>query len=86
MSGVIADIHDGIIIRTSFFLSSFSVPSFLAFFEHFGQMKQAKEAYVKLFSGSETTCNSIFRRFGLILVDIFTFLTKVLTHDFLFSV
>ena len=44
MSGVIADIRDGIIIRTSFFLSSFSVPSFLALFEHFGQMKQAKEA------------------------------------------
>src|SRR5438128_7662803 len=43
-SGVMANIRDGIIIRTSFFLSSFSVPSFLTLFEHFGQMKQAKEA------------------------------------------
>jgi hypothetical protein len=44
MSGIMADIREGIIIRTSFLFASFSVPSFLASFEHFGQMKQAKEA------------------------------------------
>jgi len=38
-----ADIRDGIIIRTSF-LFLFSVLSFLALFDRFGQMKQAKEA------------------------------------------
>ena len=44
MSEVMADIRDGIIIRTSFLFTTFSVPSLLAPFEHFGQMKQAKEA------------------------------------------
>ena len=58
--------------------------TFRAKFWHFGQMKLAKEAYVKLFSGSETTCNSIFRRFGSILVKIFAYLIIVLTHEFTF--
>ena len=44
MSEVMADIRNGIIIRTSFLFASFSVPRFLALFEHFGQMKQVKEA------------------------------------------
>jgi hypothetical protein len=38
---------------------------------HFGQMKQAKRAYVKLFSGSKSTCNSIFIIVGLILMEKF---------------
>src|ERR1043166_6052894 len=42
-SEVMADISDGIIIRTSF-ICFFSVPSFLSSFKTFGQMKQAKEA------------------------------------------
>ena len=43
MSGVMADIREGIIIQTSFLLLFF-VLSFLALFDCFGQMKQAKEA------------------------------------------
>ena len=31
---------------------------------------------------SETTCNSIFRRFGLLFVEKFAFLTIVLTREF----
>ena len=37
-----------------------------------------------MFSGSEITCNSIFRRFGLILVEIFAVLSMVLTCKFIF--
>src|SRR6184192_295151 len=84
MSEVMADIHDGIIIQTSFYLLLFLYQVFWCHLSTFGQMKQANEAYVKLFSWSETTCNSIFRRFRLILVEIFVFITMVLTHKFLF--
>src|SRR5437763_9999410 len=43
-SEVMADILDGIIIRTSFLFASFFVPSFWRHLSAFGQMKQAKEA------------------------------------------
>src|SRR2546421_9815348 len=42
MSKVMADIRDGIIIRTSFLFASFSVPSFLAFFWPFWSNKTVK--------------------------------------------
>src|ERR1043166_7079908 len=44
MSEVMADIRNGIIIRTSILLASFFVPSFWRNLSAFGQMKQAKEA------------------------------------------
>ena len=80
MSEVMANIHDGIIIL----FASFSVPSFLASFKHFWSNETGKRSLSKVVQLAETTCNSIFRRFGLILVEIFVFITMVPTHKFLF--
>ena len=44
MSEVMADIRDGIIIRTSFYLLLFPYQAFWRHLSAFGQMKQAKEA------------------------------------------
>jgi len=44
MSEVMTDIHDGIIIRTSFYLLLFPYQVFWRHLSTFGQMKQANEA------------------------------------------
>ena len=48
MSEVMANIHDGIIIRTSFLFASFSVPSFLASFEHIWSNETGKVSLIKV--------------------------------------
>ena len=48
MFEVMADIRDGIIIRTSFLFASFSVPSFLASFERFWSNETGKESLSKV--------------------------------------
>ena len=70
-----------IVLTHKFF---FVYNTFRAKLWHFGQMKQANEAYVKLFSRFETTCNSIFRMVGLLLVEKFAFLAMVLIREFTF--
>src|SRR6266511_969826 len=47
-SEVMADIHKGIIIRTSFLSSFLSVPSFLAPFEHFWSNETGKGSLSKV--------------------------------------
>ena len=47
-SEVMADIRDGIIIRTSFLFASFSVPSFLASFERFWSNETGKVSLSKV--------------------------------------
>ena len=48
MSEVMANIRDGIIIRTSFLFASFSVPSFLASFERFWSNETGKVSLSKV--------------------------------------
>jgi hypothetical protein len=62
----------------------FLLHNFRAYFMHFDQSKSTSIINWKLFSGSETTCISIYIKVQLVRLELFAVFITILTHEFYF--
>src|SRR5207253_625157 len=77
-SEVMADIRNGIIIRTSFLYAFFPIPSFLVFIWALWSNETGKGSLSKVVQRVQTTYNSIFRRIGQVCSELWPIFVMVL--------